>query len=1105
MPKHLGGVWWTHARRVLGFVAQHQHQRGGCADMDEALRVLAALAAGSKHRHVREASERASRALEGSQDGGSCEINVLREKCLQPFQFALESKNMRLGQHALAGIQKLLADERFSVQVERETGDGTVLGQLLHTLHCTPDLHEDLQVEVMKILLCVACSPTFELNSQSVLLISETCIRTYVNNTSVRSTGTAVRATLGQLLGDLAGQLRTRMEAAEVAAPRSENDAANADSVERAGVERLCLDVLLVLTAFCEKLQASISGNHELQLLYLEAILALLTNSSSLLNLSTRFTDLVWQSLCPSLIALLGDPSNDKSLSSTGIRDGSQVVEVAGTPSVVDRGRGSSCVSSTTALHPGIARAVFGVAAELVRLVGTLDSLRPVLQALYHRALIYPPPNQRTDAIRAVSELLGQTARLIDVAAPAVSDSIPRRRARPHHHLDLLKLMLDGVCEASLGGGPEACRASVACVSRLVASLEEISRGEGLSASQVTHLLIHADELAPVPPVEGTGIAVTLSNAQRLSKVLPPEWNALEDNGTSVSTPISVKTGAEDGHDGITTQIIPPPPQPPLPPPPFQPRAHLPPEVIGDLMAAGGQLRPPEEVESNRAELDSCDRYSTLVERDSARSDASELGSSENLSLVDDDDAMTEIPGPNSAWLYGGTWGRDGCPVGVGRLSQRLVRAMEAECERARLFLRALESGLPRLLAAPSSPELDRRLQALASNFCAGVLSATKAKSQRLVARATLLCGDGMYVLAAHVLLLNLKFVHSDYYRGRCHRPPVSQREFVQMVQEAGSALPMPSAWLEEAYNRVRQHNMLAEAGYRGSRQENASPLIAFLTDIDGLGSTAIGGQLVFEVAGQSPLNTTRQGEVQNDSAAAGACFARSILIGCWHHTIEVLSTPLVGRGAATASTRQFLLGSEAARERTQQERDVIANSLAGLRMAARISCHLGVAGYCAAAVARMADACCLTLNGEEKDAEDSLEVSRGSGVSLSAAHSLCMEAVLAVGLEMGSHNGDCWPHVFSVCEYIGMLEHLHFARGQGQPPPLSFRQGPSGEVTGADGDGPSVITGLASPGHTPGPVPDIFPGLLTGAFPGPQVRCLLIYLPFLGNTAVHF
>lgn len=40
-------------------------------------------------------------------------------------------------------------------------------------------------------------------------------------------------------------------------------------------------------------------------------------------------------------------------------------------------------------------------------------------------------------------------------------------------------------------------------------------------------------------------------------------------------------------------------------------------------------------------------------------------------------------------------------------------------------------------------------------------------------------------------------------------------------------------------------------------------------------------------------------------------------------------------------------------------------------------------------------------------------QIGKLQGAWLHTAHVLCMDAILSVGLEMGSHNPDCWPHVF--------------------------------------------------------------------------------------------
>ncbi|EMP37419.1 Brefeldin A-inhibited guanine nucleotide-exchange protein 3 [Chelonia mydas] len=118
--------------------------------MEEILRKLQKEASGNKHKAIKESCGWAIETLESS-DAAATKIPPykLREKCLLPLQLALESKNVKLAQHALAGMQKLLSDERF-VSVETGSDEKQLLNQVLNAIKVTPSLNEDLQVEVMK-------------------------------------------------------------------------------------------------------------------------------------------------------------------------------------------------------------------------------------------------------------------------------------------------------------------------------------------------------------------------------------------------------------------------------------------------------------------------------------------------------------------------------------------------------------------------------------------------------------------------------------------------------------------------------------------------------------------------------------------------------------------------------------------------------------------------------------------------------------------------------------------------------------------------------------------------------------------------------------------
>uniref|UniRef100_A0A3P9DQT2 ARFGEF family member 3 n=1 Tax=Maylandia zebra TaxID=106582 RepID=A0A3P9DQT2_9CICH len=954
--------------------------------MEELLRKLQKDASGHKYKGIRDACVYACGECTAAPPGSL-------ERCLLPLQMALESKNTKLGQTALTGMQKLLCEDRFvgGASVEVEALEKQLLSQMLEAIRVTPSLHEDLQVEVMKVLLCITYSPNFDINGDSILRIAE----------------------VGQ----------------------PETDATHLHN--QIHDQALCEDVVTVLTVFCEKLESVDSDNQLLQLLYLECILSMLSSCPPTMHLFRGFTDLVWKQLCPSLVAIMGNPVNDKTIAS---HHGYSAEVDSSCGGLSDQGRGSGCSSSAPARIAPVVRTVCYIAAELVRLVSCVESMKPVLQSLYHRILLYPPPQHRTEAIRIMKEILGSPQRLYDLAGPCMAEPETRKRSfsKRKSHLDLLRLVMDGMTEACMKGGIEACYSSVSCACALLSALDELSQGRGIQPEQARLLLRRLDDLKD--GTESTRESMEINEAdfrwQRhiLSSEQPP-W----DPSSSSSN-----VGGQKEEGGVGGAV----------PPDVVQRSHalVYPDITNFLSVEsrsrshhGGGSRysesnfSMEEQDLSRTEFDSCDQYSMAAEKDSGRSDVSDIGS-DNMSLADEDQQLSrDFPGHRS--------------LRTAALSLKLLRNQEADQQSARLFVQSLAGQLPRLLGMSTATEVDMSLQNFSSTFC-GIHSPGFETGDTLSCQS-LMNADGLYLVSYYALLLNLKLCCCGYYKRRTLTPVLSLKEFVRLIQSSGVLVVLSQAWIEELYHQVLERNLLAESGFSGSSEDHTLPLITMLTDIDGLGSSAIGGQLIRRASSHAPLGCEKP---CSDAVMAGAVFSRFILTGVWKNLIDVLSTPLTGRMAGSSKGLAFILGQRGSKSRTA--------CVKLLRSAAPWVCEACVAANCASALAQMAAASCVQEEKEEKEVgetgdaiaqvkqrvEQRLEqIGRPQGVRLHTAHVLCMDAILNVGLEMGSHNHDCWPHVFRVTEYISSLEHTHFSDGSAQPSSLTTITQQSQQMAGID------------------------------------------------------
>ena len=75
-------------------------------------------------------------------------------------------------------------------------------------------------------------------------------------------------------------------------------------------------------------------------------------------------------------------------------------------PEEINRsGRGTGNFAKSSSVVGPIPRTIYNIATELLRLVGPLAAMRPVLESLFHRIILYPPAQQRAEALKALKEV----------------------------------------------------------------------------------------------------------------------------------------------------------------------------------------------------------------------------------------------------------------------------------------------------------------------------------------------------------------------------------------------------------------------------------------------------------------------------------------------------------------------------------------------------------------------------------------------------------------------------------------------------------------------------------------------------------------------------
>ncbi|XP_041353818.1 brefeldin A-inhibited guanine nucleotide-exchange protein 3-like isoform X2 [Gigantopelta aegis] len=936
--------------------------------MEDVLRRLHRDAAAPKMVTIRTACTAAIEMLENEELSSKIPACDLREKCLEPLQLALESRAKKLSVHVIAGLQQILKDERFQSNIEVDDEEKWLPVQVLNAVYFTPNLPEEAQVEIMKLLLSMTFSISWCMNAKVITKVAQLYFDCY--GASHRSeAGKVAAASFNEMLATFCSPQKQVKDGDDILADFK------AGGSKTTTFESLMEDVVMIIKFLVDKLGVTQSAPQLkiVQPLLLEGIYAIVSHVPLEIRHHEGFKELVWKSLCPSVISLLGSPKMEKS----------SWQQKCSTEEV---GRGSGCSASAPSILSSSAKVIYSIASELVRLVGSLGSLRPVLESLYHRMLLYPPPQHRLDALKIIRELLGSTERVLDLSGPFIPEDEHKAKKTCLTDISLIKLVTDSLQECCHCNESSVCFTSIQCVDNLLTSLEKMSRGEHLTQSVIDALLQFSTQTENECDIE--------SKNTKEKKVVKDISN-YDDNNED-----------DDGGTSMT----------------YKPADH-PPHSSARQDKYDGDPEPEyddqeEDLSSNRAT-----RITKLRLADIGSQSSSEYGDMINVQET----IQSQLAEQQSQELT--------------RRRNLLRDKFEAiERENARRFVQELERILPELLAAFSVRDVNEALEEFASNFCAGLVKQCEVgetdEPDVQAAAAVILNADGVYMASISALLLALKLTSNGYYNTKNESTlPFNEKDFMDEILSSGLLLFLSPAWLSEVYKQIISTSLLESAGFDPTKY---SPLVNMLKDIDGLGSHEIGAQLMSE---SLDTETSMNKPADGPAVEAGKKLSRHLLSACWYGVLDVLSVLLNGKSSCGINVSLgLMLGTEGAKEESIKARDAICLSLTGLQKAANLCCILGLQERCGSAFNQLANTSCIKEDvrspwpGEAKlHGKTSVLPTKTKLVRLHAVHVLSMDVVMTTGMEMGSHSADCWKHVFRCCAHISELEHTYFSGGNNQ------------------------------------------------------------------------
>uniref|UniRef100_A0A1B0FLI6 SEC7 domain-containing protein n=1 Tax=Glossina morsitans morsitans TaxID=37546 RepID=A0A1B0FLI6_GLOMM len=448
--------------------------------MEDLFLLIIKESTGTKHNALRQTAQIAYDKLYRQHGIHRDPSHELRSVCFIALQMALDTKRPKFVTMGLNGLHRIIKDERFYIGLEPEDDSVWLPAQLLRaTSGILPTTNsEDTVVNVLRLFLAMACSPACTLNGRLLIEILSRCGECW--ELGSRAIKAASLAAASQCLRTFCSFLIEEAEEVKKTAPAGLMTQSHATAVYN--------EVIPVMQWLCSRLvEPNVGGSPNKKVentgtLYLtECILTLTSSLPRNVHTNPHFTSFLWQKFCPTLAAALGSPSRVTLDKKFTYKDALHIIE--------NEARG---FFTGPGLDGPRARCVYLTSIQLLRIAGAHGSLRPMLEALFHRMLLLPSSSNRTEPLKCVREIFKSPERLIDLSVILYVDKTTPQSCSDE--MALFRLMIDAMeeCAYSVNNGTNAessLQASVECMVALLQSLQVLCSGE-LTESMISNQIV---------------------------------------------------------------------------------------------------------------------------------------------------------------------------------------------------------------------------------------------------------------------------------------------------------------------------------------------------------------------------------------------------------------------------------------------------------------------------------------------------------------------------------------------------------------------------------------------------------------------------------------